>query len=129
MQTRDLSLNPDTFKLCDFVWEDFYFTTNYRTKCSYRLMIHGTNTQKLLLLKNKSHLGERTSAHILCQHSHNSVFPCYQLWPCSGVGRCQQFPQNKENNVTRRGIPVRPGAGRGWVGVALPKQSRTADVI
>lgn len=42
--------------------------------------------------------------------SHKPALPPYQLWRCSGAGCCQRFPHN---NVTRRGIPVRPRKGRG----------------
>lgn len=75
---------------------------------SNQLMIHGTNTQKLLLFGNKRHLEEEQQVHTYsCVNtsSHKSAFPPYQLWLCGGVRRCQRFPQN---NVTRRGIPVRP---------------------
>lgn len=72
------------------------------------LMFHGTNTQRLLLFRNKRRLEKEQQVHTYsCVNtsSHKSVFPPYQLWLCSGSGRCQRFLQN---NVTRRGIPVRP---------------------
>lgn len=70
-------------------------------------MTHGTNAQKLLLFGNKRHLEKEQVHTYSCVNtgSHKPVLPPYQLWLCSGVGRCQRFPQN---NVTRRGIPVRP---------------------
>lgn len=64
----------------------------------------------------KRHLEEEQQVqHILmCQHkqSRKATFPPRQLWLRGGAGRCQRFSQN---NVTRRGIPVRPRkrGGRG----------------
>lgn len=85
---------------------------------SSRSMIHGTNTQRLLLFQEqkKRHLEEEQQVQhiLLCQHkqSRKATFPPRQLWLCGGAGRCQRF---SENNVTRRGIPVRPRkrGGRG----------------
>lgn len=64
----------------------------------------------------KRHLEEEQQVQhiLLCQHkqSRKATFPPRQLWLRGGAGRCQRFSQN---NVTRRGIPVRPRkrGGRG----------------
>ena len=64
------------------------FTTVYRTKCSYQLLFHGTNIQRLLLFANKRQLEKEQQVHTYsCVNtsSHKSVFPPYQLGPCGGV--------------------------------------------
>lgn len=96
---------------------------------SYQLMFHGTNTQKLPLSGHKRQLEKEQQVHTYsCVNTsrHKSVLPPYQLWLCSGAGRCQRFPQN---NVTRRGIPVRArkserGGRGGGGGPAQTEQAR-----
>lgn len=88
------------------------FTTVYRTKCS--LLTSWCFTEQTLRSSfcsgTKDNWRKNKYIYTPCVNTsrHKSVFPPYQLWLCSSAGRCQRFPQN---NVTRRGIPVRPGGG------------------
>lgn len=122
--TSDLNLTQTLRRvrrdtLSDSSMRVFHNSPRDKMFASSRSMIHGTNTQRLLLFqeqKKKRHLEEEQQVqHILmCQHkqSRKATFPPRQLWLRGVAGRCQWFSQN---NVTRRGIPVRPRkrGGRG----------------
>lgn len=65
-------------------------------------MFHGTNTRRLLLSGNKE---QQVHAHRTPVSTQAATSLCFHPISCGWARRSQRFPQN---NVTRRGIPVRP---------------------